>query len=307
MFSLILTRRRSFKSLWMSFTSIMSYRGPFPSASDCSCIAFAALGSFWAAVPLLVVAGFAMNNTSIATLNLMQNAVQGRLRGRVMSLYSTTQQGAPALGSLLIGAVAVNEFVVRPQAEAAQAARALELENAVKALEEGRYEEAQAAFQAIVGSGSRLAPLAAHYLARTQLEGGGDAEAAAATLASIGGTEGGAYERLALLKAAYFRADTLTMPELEATLGSLVTEDTALGAMARELIAAKAYAIGDIARARTEYSRLKFDAAAPQGVVQRAEIALDAIPVLPDGAGEVPLPTEAPTDAAADAPQETGQ
>ena len=71
-----------------------------------SCIAFAALGSFWAAVPLLVVAGFAMNNTSIATLNLMQNAVQGRLRGRVMSLYSTTQQGAPALGSLLIGAVA---------------------------------------------------------------------------------------------------------------------------------------------------------------------------------------------------------
>ena len=177
----------------------------------------------------------------------------------------------------------------------------------MKALEEGRYEEAQAAFQAIVGSGSRLAPLAAHYLARTQLEGGGDAEAAAATLASIGGTEGGPYERLALLKAAYFRADTLTMPELEATLGSLVTEDTALGAMARELIAAKAYAIGDIARARTEYSRLKFDAAAPQGVVQRAEIALDAIPVLPDGAGEVPLPTEAPTDAAADAPQETGQ
>ena len=70
-----------------------------------------------------------------------------------------------------------------------------------------------------MGSGSRLAPLAAHYLARTQLEGGGDAEAAAATLASIGGTEGGPYERLALLKAAYFRADTLTMPELEATLG----------------------------------------------------------------------------------------
>ena len=97
------------------------------------------------------------------------------------------------------------------------------------------------------------------------------------------------------------------MPELEATLGTLVTEDTALGAMARELIAAKAYATGDIARARTEYSRLKFDAAAPQGVVQRAEIALDAIPVPPDGAGEVPLPTEAPTDAAADAPQETGQ
>lgn len=209
--------------------------------------------------------------------------------------------------AVLIGAVAINEFILRPQAEAARAARALELENAVKALEEGQYGEAQAAFQGIVDSESKLSPLAAHYLAQTQLEGSGDAEAAAATLTAIGGTEGGPYERLALLKAAYFRADTLTMPELEATLGALVTEDTALGAMARELIAAKAYATGDIARARTEYSRLKFDAAAPQGVVQRAEIALDAIPVPPDGAGEVPLPTEAPTDAAADAPQETGQ
>lgn len=209
--------------------------------------------------------------------------------------------------AVLIGAVAINEFFVRPQAEAARAARALELENAVKALEEGQYEEAQAAFKAIVDSKSKLAPLAAHYLAQTQLEGGGDAAAAADTLAAIGGTEGGPYERMALLKAAYFRADTLTLPELETTLGTLVTEDSALGAMARELVAAKAYATGDIARARTEYNRLKFDAAAPQGVIQRAEIALDAIPVLPEGGAETPLPTEAPTDAVVEAPQETGQ
>ncbi|MFM2128743.1 MAG: hypothetical protein RL477_289 [Pseudomonadota bacterium] len=71
-----------------------------------SCIAFSTLGSFWAAVPLLVVAGFAMNNSAIATLNLMQNAVDGRLRGRVMSIYSFTQTGAPAIGTLVIGAVA---------------------------------------------------------------------------------------------------------------------------------------------------------------------------------------------------------
>jgi len=71
-----------------------------------ACVAFVVLGSFWAAVPLLVVAGFAMNNTSIATLNLMQNAVHGHLRGRVMSLYSSIQQGAPALGTLAIGGAA---------------------------------------------------------------------------------------------------------------------------------------------------------------------------------------------------------
>lgn len=71
-----------------------------------ACITFAALGSFWASVPLLVVAGFAMNNSSIATLNLMQNAVHGSIRGRVMSIYSVIQTGAPAVGTLVIGAVA---------------------------------------------------------------------------------------------------------------------------------------------------------------------------------------------------------
>jgi hypothetical protein len=209
--------------------------------------------------------------------------------------------------ALLIGGVAVNEFILKPQADAARAARALELENAVKALEDGRYEEAQAALKAIVDSESKLAPLAAHYLAQTQLEGGGDAAAAAETLAAIGGTEGGPYERLALLKAAYFRADTLTLSELETTLGTLPTEETAMGALARELLAAKAYAVGDIARARTEYNKLKFDAAAPEGVIQRAELALDAIPVPEQAATETPAPAEAPTEATAEQPQETGQ
>jgi hypothetical protein len=203
----------------------------------------------------------------------------------------------------LIGSVAINEFILKPQAETARAARALELENAVKALEDGQYEEAEAAFKAIVDSQSKLAPLAAHYLAQTQIEGRGDAAAAAETLAAIGGTEGGPYERLALLKSAYHRADALTMAELEATLGTLVTDDSGLGALARELVAAKAYATGDLARARTEYNRLKFDAAAPQGVIQRAEIALDAIPVAAETAPAVPAPTETP----ADEPQETGQ
>lgn len=209
--------------------------------------------------------------------------------------------------ALLIGGVAVNEFILKPQADAARAARALELENAVKALEDGRYEEAQAALKAIVDSESKLAPLAAHYLAQTQLEGGGDAAAAAETLAAIGGTEGGPYERLALLKAAYFRADTATLPELETTLGTLPAEETAMGALARELLAAKAYAVGDIARARTEYNKLKFDAAAPEGVIQRAELALDAIPVPEQAATETPAPAEAPTEATAEQPQETGQ
>ncbi|MFN4226417.1 MAG: tetratricopeptide repeat protein [Hyphomonas sp.] len=201
----------------------------------------------------------------------------------------------------LIGAVAVNEFILKPGAAKARAERALELEKAVKALEEGQYEEAANAFRAIVEADTKLSPLAAHFLAQTQIEGMGDPAAAAETLAAAGGTEGGPFERLALLKAAYLRADTLTLDELETTLGTLPGEDTALGALARELVASKAAAVGDIARARTAFNQLKFDANAPAGVVQRAEIALAALPLAPEAGEETPAP------APADAPEENGQ
>lgn len=207
--------------------------------------------------------------------------------------------------ALLIGSVAVNEFVLKPQAAQAKAERALALENGVKALEDGQYEEAAAAFQAIVDADNKLSPLAAHYLAQTQIEGMGDPDAAAATLEAIGGTEGGPYERIALLKAAYLRADGLTLSELETTLGALVDEESALGAMARELVAAKAFAEGDVARARRMFNQLKFDANAPTLVIERADIALAALPAAPETTEETPAPEEAETPA--QAPEETGQ
>ncbi|MFT5539121.1 MAG: MFS family permease [Alphaproteobacteria bacterium] len=71
-----------------------------------SAFAFATSGSFWAGIPLMALIGFSMNNSSVAALNLMQNAVDGAIRGRVMSIYTVIIQGAPALGTLLIGAVA---------------------------------------------------------------------------------------------------------------------------------------------------------------------------------------------------------
>lgn len=220
---------------------------------------------------------------------------------------------------LLIVGVAAHEFAVKPYLENQKAERALALETAVKALEDGQYAEAEAGLTKIMESDPRLAALAANFLAQTKFEGGGDAEGAAEVLARVGGTEGGPYERLALLKSAYFKADSLSLADLEATLGSLTEDDSALGALARELVAAKAYEAGDYARARTEFNRLRFDAAAPQGVVRRAEIALAAIPVPPEAdagaesdadgdvapeAAETTVPAEAPE---ASAPQENGQ
>lgn len=210
--------------------------------------------------------------------------------------------------ALLIGVVALNEFVLEPAAEARQAERAYAFELAIRALEEGNYSEAQATFTAIKETDPNLGPLAAHFLAQTLYEGGGDAAGAAGVLASIGGTEGGPYERLALIKTAYFQADTLSLPELETLLGTLLTDDSATGTLARELVAAKAFEAGDYARARTEFNRLRFDPAAPEGVVRRADVALAAIPQAAAPPAAETTEDIAPADAPApETPQETGQ
>ncbi|MCZ6814362.1 MAG: MFS transporter, partial [Alphaproteobacteria bacterium] len=67
---------------------------------------FALVDSFWLAVLIVAGVGFSMNLSGVAALNLMQNAVDGEMRGRVMSIYFFLHQGAPALGTLAIGAVA---------------------------------------------------------------------------------------------------------------------------------------------------------------------------------------------------------
>lgn len=69
-------------------------------------LAFAMLDNFWLAVVIMVAVGLSMNLSGVGALNLMQNTVDGEMRGRVMSLYFFLHQGAPALGTLLIGVVA---------------------------------------------------------------------------------------------------------------------------------------------------------------------------------------------------------
>ncbi|MEZ6001518.1 hypothetical protein [Hyphomonas sp.] len=208
--------------------------------------------------------------------------------------------------ALLIGAVAVNEFVLYPHFAEIRTERAKAFESAATQLADGDYTDAEAGFRALVEEGSSLSPLAANYLAQTVYEGSGDAAGATNVLAETGKADGTPFERGALLKAAYAKADTASLAELETLLGDLKEEESGLGALARELIAAKAYAEGDAARARTAYNRLKFDAAAPQGVVRRAEIALAAIPIPAETTTDIPAEEAAPAEAS-ETTEETGQ
>uniref|UniRef100_UPI002589772F HAD-IC family P-type ATPase n=1 Tax=uncultured Marinobacter sp. TaxID=187379 RepID=UPI002589772F len=65
--------------------------------------AFAATHAFWIAVVLVAVAAAGMTMTSTGSQMLIQNAVDGAMRGRGMSIYGLTWRGAPALGALGMG------------------------------------------------------------------------------------------------------------------------------------------------------------------------------------------------------------
>ena len=66
---------------------------------------FVASDRFWLALPSLAVAGFAMVAGGVGTQTLLQLAVEGRLRGRVLALYGLIFRGGPALGALVMGAL----------------------------------------------------------------------------------------------------------------------------------------------------------------------------------------------------------
>ncbi len=182
-----------------------------------------------------------------------------------------------ALLALAVLAVAGREYLIQ-QAKEETEARAQVLEQGRDALEAGDYALAAERFDEIINEGGPSARIAAHYLARVRVEGNGDLEAAQTVLMNASDPQGAPFEKMATLKVAYLTADTASMEELEATLGAMINEDSSFGALARELVAAKAFADGDTARARQMFGYLKFDANAPSGLVQRADIALAALP-----------------------------
>ncbi len=59
--------------------------------------------SYWFAIPLLLAVGALMAVSGIATQTYIQLAVDGDMRGRVVSIYGLIFRGAPALGALGMG------------------------------------------------------------------------------------------------------------------------------------------------------------------------------------------------------------
>lgn len=66
-------------------------------------LVFSVTDVYWLGLICAFVAGGGMTVAGTGTQTLMQSAVDGPVRGRVMSLYGIIFRGAPALGALLLG------------------------------------------------------------------------------------------------------------------------------------------------------------------------------------------------------------
>ncbi len=67
---------------------------------------FVATDNFWVALPMAAIVGFAFIAQSVSNQTLIQSAIEGGLRGRVLSVYGMVNQAVPSLGTMAIGIAA---------------------------------------------------------------------------------------------------------------------------------------------------------------------------------------------------------
>ncbi|MEM1389890.1 MAG: hypothetical protein AAGG45_02325 [Pseudomonadota bacterium] len=237
--------------------------------------------------------------------DIFDEVEEGLQQDRITALWRKYGWLAWLAGLGLIGGVALNEYLSFQKSQTITA-NAAQFEAGLDELLTQDYLAAGETMSALVDADASVSPAAAQYLAQVRLDGNGDAVAARETLlSSIEGDADTAVEKLALIKAAYLQADEMTRAELQAFLGDLPDEPSAFGALALELVAAKAMEEGDFAYARSEFNLIRVSANVPPGVARRASQALAAMPVVitPD----IDTETEAQLEAGDTEVSEEGQ
>ncbi len=198
---------------------------------------------------------------------------------------------------LVIGAVAMLEFM-KSQREAAIDRDAKVFDTANTALEKNDLAGARMAFSQLGEGKGGFAALSNHMLARVEQQLTNDPATIDKAYAAAAATDKGLLGDLAILKAAYAKADAASLADLEATVAPLIKKGGYAASLARELVAAKVLATGDTERARTEYQALTLELEAPQGMAQRAQQALLTLPPKPaatPAAAPATTTTPAPT------------
>jgi hypothetical protein len=156
----------------------------------------------------------------------------------------------------------------------------------------GNFDGAKAEFERLSGEGPRNYRVMARMEHAAVLEAQGDLEGALREFdAAAESARDLLMRETAQLRAAYIVAETQDFEAVQTRLQPLIASETRLSFLARELLAVEAWEAGhnDIARDTLENLTLAFDA--PQGVQQRAQMALSVIgpaPAAADGAVQTP-------------------
>jgi hypothetical protein len=200
---------------------------------------------------------------------------------------------------LIVGAVGVYEFMRWQRAEAVSAAGRT-FDAGFVALEAGDLATARARFAELANNDTGFAVLAGHMLAGVERDLTNDTAAIEGHLKTAAAADEGVMGDLAMLKLGYLSADTATRAELEASLKPLLDKQSQASLLARELVAAKALAEGDVDYARDTFEVLNVDLNAPLAMRQRVAQALATLP-----AREVNLDAPTPPAAPATAPAAT--
>lgn len=165
------------------------------------------------------------------------------------------------------------------------------------ALQANNFDAAKKSFAELGSKQGGFAVLADNMLAGIAAEVNKDNKAAGDALAAAAARDKGLAGRIATLKLAYLKADTDDLATLTKLVQPVVDGGGAESALARELLAAKALAGGDVERARRDFQQLQLDLDAPQEMKRRVSQILVALPAKPAAAPATATPAPAPATA----------
>jgi hypothetical protein len=204
------------------------------------------------------------------------------------------------VAAIVIG-VGVMEFMRWQRGEAiAKAARTYDAGFA--ALEANDFATARTRFSELTTNDTGFAVLAGHMLAGIERDLTNDNAAIEAHLKNAAAADEGVMGELALLKLGYLQADTATRAQLEATLKPLLDKPGQAQLLAREVIAAKALAEGDVEFARDTFEVLNVDLNAPVAMRERIARALATLPARAVNLDAPATPAATPATTPAPAP-----
>ncbi|MEZ5936622.1 MAG: tetratricopeptide repeat protein [Hyphomonadaceae bacterium] len=192
---------------------------------------------------------------------------------RLVTLWK--RWGIVVIGAAVLAVVGVGvyEYMSWSRSEAIKAQGDI-FAKAAEKLDENSPDDAKASLAELTDGKGGYAVVSNLVLGGIEADTDGDLEAAGKHFQAAADLDKGVLSDIALLKLAYLRADEASIQELETLVAPLASKGGGTAALARELVAAKAFATGDLQRARTEYQALTLDLEAPQSMTARVTEAL---------------------------------